>query len=153
MAERLSTIATQAIAKSLGNMAAETFTCGGTLPAPSKVHLSFLNSSGEWNTSSLQDIELKQILQTIDKTCHDAYALDSEKFFTSFQLSESNVLGEISSFLQPELNIRAELFKLNVCISPTGCLAHSDTSSGGSMFGMWREGGRLHFILTKGRAE
>lgn len=92
------------------------------------VHLSFMNRAGAWNTATLpglQDATLQQLLETTDKTC----ALDQEEFFTSFQLSDTNILSEISRPEQAE-PIRAKLWKLNVCTALTK--AHVQGARGGA---------------------
>ena len=61
-----------------------------------------------------------------DKSYRDAYALDPEKFTTSFHLSHTDILGEVRLLLVPDvLNIRAELYKMNIYTGPTGCFKGS----------------------------
>ena len=63
--------------------------------------------------------------------------LDTDKCLSSFQLSNTTILGEIRALLVPNVvNIRAELYKINVYTSPTGCFKpHVDTPRGSNMFG------------------
>ena len=121
--------------------------------APTKVQLNYLNKTGQWSGATfpgLEDADLQQILESspvasfgrgketvTDKSYHDACALDPEKFTTSFQLSDTDILGEVRLLLVPDvLNIRAELYKMNIYTGPTGCFkAHVDTPRGGKMFG------------------
>ena len=54
-------------------------------------------------------MEEKQLLR---KLYRDAYALDSEKFLTSFQLSDCGILAEVHvPLVQDQFNIRAELYE------------------------------------------
>lgn len=73
----------------------------------------------------------------IDKSVRDAYVLDTNKCISSFQLSNTTVVEEIRALLVPDvINIRAELYKINIYTAPTGCFkAHVDTPRGGNMFG------------------
>lgn len=141
------------VIESLGDIATGRFTCGGTLQVPTKVQLNYCNNTGGWNGATfpgLTDADLQQMLESsavasfgrgkelvVDKDYRDAYALDPEKFTTSFHLSNTRILGEIRLVLVPDvLNIRAELYKMNIYKAPTGCFkAHVDTPRSGNMFG------------------
>ena len=149
----LEEMANSQIVKSLGEVATERFTCGGSILTPSKVQAAYLNKVGQWNTVAfpgLQDADILKLIESssvasfgkgketvTDKSYRDAYALEPEKFFTSFQLSDCGIIGEVRVSLVPDvLNIRAELYKMNVYSGPTGCFkAHVDTPRGGDMFG------------------
>ena len=146
-------MANSQIVKSLGEIATERFTCGGSIPTPSKVQVTYLDKVGQWNTVAfpgLQDADILKLIESssvasfgkgkvtvTDKSYRDAYALEPEKFFTSFQLSDCGIIGDVRVSLVPDvLNIRAELYKMNVYSGPTGCFkAHVDTPRGGNMFG------------------
>lgn len=103
------------------------------------MQLNYLQNNGLWadlNFPGFQDSELQQLIQAssvasfgkgkeevTDKAYRDAYALDPSKFLTSFQLSNS-------------VDVRAELYKLNIYTGPTGCFkSHVDTPRGHNMFG------------------
>ena len=151
--QKLTEMAASTIIQSLGKIATDRFTCGGTLRTPTKVQLNYLNKTGQWRGATfpgLEGADLQQILESstvasfgrgketvTDKSYCDAYALDPEKFTTSFQLSHTDVLGEVRLLLVPDaLNIRAQLYKMNIYTGPTGCFkAHVDTPRGGKMFG------------------
>ena len=149
----LEEMANSQIVKSLGEIATERFTCGGSILSPSKVQMAYLDKDGHWNTVAfpgLQDADILKLIESssvasfgkgketvTDKSYRDAYALEPEKFFTSFHLSDCGIIGEVRVSLVPDvLNIRAELYKMNVYSGPTGCFkAHVDTPRGGDMFG------------------
>ena len=151
--QSLGEMANSQIVKSLGEIATERFTCGGSILTPSKVQVTYLDKVGQWNTVAFPGLKDADILKLIesssvasfgkgketvtDKSYRDAYALEPEKFFTSFQLSDCGIIGEVRVSLVPDvLNIRAELYKMNVYSGPTGCFkAHVDTPRGGNMFG------------------
>ena len=153
MAQSLGEIAKAQIVQSLGKIAAERFTCGGTVPTPRTVQVAYLNKDGQWNGVTfpgLQDADFQKIIESssvasfgkgketvTDKSYRDAYALEPEKFLTSFQLSECGILGEVRVSLVPNvLNIQAELYKMNIYTAPNGCFkAHVDTPRSGNMFG------------------
>ena len=136
----LADIANAEIIQSFGKMAAERFTCGGTLPTPPKVQVTYRNKDGHWNGVAfpgLQDADILKLIESSSvasfgegkETATDAYALERENFLTSFELSDCGILGEVRVSLVPDvLNIRAELYKMNVYSGPTGCFkAHVDT--------------------------
>ncbi len=155
MDKSLEEITEAAILKDLGKIATERFTCGGALPSPPRVQLNYLNKTGLWcgaTLPGLQDAHLQQILESCtidsfgkgeesvtDKSYHDAYALDVDKFTCSFELCQTEILREIQALLAPDFpSIRAEKYKLNVYTSPAGCFkAHVDTTPRGdnNMFG------------------
>ena len=117
------------------------------------MQLVYLNKSGLWNSAAfpgLKDGDIQQLLESskvasfgkgkeavIDESVRDAFALDTDKCLSSFQLSNTTILGEIKALLVPNVvNIRAELYKINVYTSPTGCFKpHVDTPRGSNMFG------------------
>ena len=151
----LATGCVSAIMESLGEIATGRFSCGGTLKTlcPTGVRLTYLGKSGQWNGASfpgLTDTDFKQLLESssvasfgrgketvTDKSIRDAFVLEPDKFLTSFRLPETSVLEEIRMLLAPGVtSIRAELYKMNIYSSPTGCFkAHVDTPRGGNMFG------------------
>ena len=87
------------------------FTCGGTIATTADVQLNYLRNDGQWNGVTfpgLHDAEFQHLIESsivasfgkgkenvTDKSYRDAYALDPKKFITSFQVSSSDVLGEI----------------------------------------------------------
>ena len=131
------------IIKSLGDIAAERFTCGGTL-STSQVQLVYCNN-GSWSEATFPGAtgtDLRNIIKSstfasfgkgketvTDKNYRDAYALEPKDFMTSFQLCDSGILGEVCACLCPEsLHIRAELYKMNIYTAPTGHFkSHVDT--------------------------
>ena len=139
--------------KALGDIATGTFTCGGVVCQYSTVVVNYLNKSGTWNKVEFRGVEgpdLQQMLESsavasfgrgketvIDKSYRDAYVLDPEKFVTSFQLTDTGILGEVRRLLVPDaFDVRAELYKLNIYAAPSGGFkAHLDTPRGGNMFG------------------
>ena len=155
------------------------FACGGSLQGFTPVKLNYLLNNGQWadvNFPGFQTSEMQQSIQAssvasfgkgkekvTDKAYRDAYALDPSKFLTSFQLSNSGILGEICSFLAPDaVDVRAELYKLNIYTGPTGCFkSHVDTPRGYDMFGSlvvclpsqlssyqtWRSASMLRLVL------
>ena len=141
------------VIRNLGHLATSRFTCGGALLTPATVQLAYLNKSGLWNGAAfpgLKDGDIQQLLESskvasfgkgkeavIDKSVRDAFVLDTDKCLSSFQLSNTAILGEIRALLVPNVsNIRAELYKINVYTSPTGCFKpHVDTPRGSNMFG------------------
>ena len=141
------------IIQSLGKIGTERFTCGGTVPTTRIVQVNYLNKDGQWNGVTfpgLQDADFQKIVESsnvasfkdgeeivTDKSYIDAYALEPEKFLTSFQLSDCGILGEVHDSLLPDvLNIKAELYKMNIYTAPTGCFkAHFDNPRSGNMFG------------------
>ena len=152
MATNLESQSQSSIISALGEIPTGTFTCGGTLQTP-QVHLNYLDKTETWRAASfpdLQDANFQKILEScdvssfgkgkeavIDKSYRDAYVLAPARFTTSFQLCNTGILGEIQLLLAPDvLNVRAELYKMNVYTAPTGCFkAHVDTPRGGNMFG------------------
>ena len=109
--QSLGEISNTTIVQSLGKIATERFTCGGTVSTPHTVQVNFLNKNGQWNGVTfpgLQDADFQKIIESsiiasfgkgketaIDKSYRDAYALEPVKFLTSFQLSECGILGEV----------------------------------------------------------
>ena len=151
--QSLEKITNTQIIRSLGKIATERFTCGGTVPTPRTVKFAHLDKDGQWNGVTfpgLQNADFQKIIKSsnvasfgkgketvIDKSYRDAYSLEPEKFLTSFQLSECGILGEVRMSLVPDvLNIQAELYKMNIYTAPNGCFkAHVDTPRSGNMFG------------------
>ena len=152
-ADSMKHLAMSAIIKSLGDVAAEKFTCGGRLFTPSQVQLVYRSKDGSWNEAVFPGVtptELGKIVQSsalagfgngketvTDKSYRDAYALEPKDFLSSFQLSDSGILGEVCRCMYPdEVNIRAELYKMNIYTAPTGQFkAHLDTPRAVNMFG------------------
>ena len=49
-----------------------------------------------------------------EQDCQGAYQLNSDSFFTSFQLCSTTILNEIESLIQPNRSIQAEIDRLNI---------------------------------------
>ena len=142
-----------AVLKGLGEAAKGIFTCGGSLETPSSVQVAYLSPAGQWNGATFPGVtggDFQHLLEAskvasfgigsekvTDKSYRDACVLEPHQFLASFQLCDTDILKEIQSLLVPDvLNIRAELYKLNIYTAPSGCFkAHIDTPRGGEMFG------------------
>lgn len=117
------------------------FTCGGTLDAPSKILLNYLQATGEWNVAMFQGLrDIQPLVASSGKgnaTVIGSYGLDPKTFTTSFQLCDTDILGDIRLLLAPDApSIRAKLYKMNISTAPSGCFkAHMDTPHGGNIFG------------------
>ena len=153
MAASLQGASCAAIVKGLGKTATGIFTCGGTLQTPHTVQLNYRNKFGKWDEAAfpgLKDADFQPMLESskvasfgrgketvTDKSYRDAYVLEPDQFLSSFQLSDTGILGEIRMLLVPDvLSIHAELYKMNIYTAPNGCFkAHVDTPRGGNMFG------------------
>lgn len=152
MATSLQAASESSVIQALGDIALSPFTCGSATPSPRQVQLNFLTKAGAWasTTFPLNDVDLAQVVETstfasfghgketvTDKSYRDAYALEPEKFLTSFQLCNTSILGEIRQLLVPDVSsIRAELYKMNVYMGPTRHFkSHVDTPRGAGMFG------------------
>ena len=153
MASSLKERSSAAVLAGLGEAATGIFTYGGALQTPSTVQLNYLNTAGQWNGATFPGVtgdDFQQLLKSAkvasfgigsetvtDKSYRDAYVLNPHQFLTSFQLCETDILKEIQSLLVPDvLNVRAELYKMNIYTAPSGCFkAHVDTPRGGEMFG------------------
>ena len=73
----------------------------------------------------------------IDKNLHGAFKLDHnlKDFMTTFQLSDTSILGEIGVIIPNHASLQAELYELTV-YAPGGFLkAHVDESQSEYMFG------------------
>ena len=65
--QSLRKMANSQIIKSLGEIAAERYTCGGTILAPPEVQLSYLDKDKQWNTVAfpgLQDADILKIIES-----------------------------------------------------------------------------------------
>jgi len=127
------------IVKSLGELAesiSSKFACGGELSSPDKVRLLYRNKCRELREvvfPDASDSDAQQLLDACsiasfgrgdqlvtDRSYRDALKLDPDNFATSFQVSDTSILLEITMIMVPDLHcIRAELYKLN--IYSTGC--------------------------------
>lgn len=106
-----------AVIEELGKAATSQFSCGGTLSVRQKIQLNYLDKSGQWNGITfpcLQDQHFQKLLESSnvvanslkegtatdqsDILVRDAFVLEPEKFTTSFQLSNSHILGEIQVY-------------------------------------------------------
>ena len=149
----LKTACESTIIKELGEIATGRCSCGGMLQSPPTVLLNFLGKSGQWIGTTfpgLGEEDFKQLLEAsevasfgrgaetiTDTSIRDAFAMGTDKFTTSFQLSNTSLLQEIRMLLAPDaMSVRAEPYKLNIYTAPTGCFkAHVDTPRAGNMFG------------------
>ncbi|KAL6041578.1 Fe2OG dioxygenase domain-containing protein [Balamuthia mandrillaris] len=72
----------------------------------------------------------------LDPSYRSALQLSSEHFFTSFHVSDYDILDKIKGILSPNSEkIRAELYKLNIYPVGGHFKAHVDTPRGHDMFG------------------
>lgn len=127
-----------AVIESLGKIATGRFSCGGTLQSPHTVQLTYLKKSGEWSGVTfpdLNDTNFEELLESssvasfgrgkemvTDRSIRDANVMEPGNFLTSFQLSNVSILREIQMLLAPDvMDICAELYKMNIYTSPTGC--------------------------------
>lgn len=149
----IQTLAVSTIIKSLGDISMEKFTCGGSLYTPSQVQLVYRGKDELWSEATFPGVtatDLGKIIKSstfasfgkgketvTDKNYRDAYALEPKHFLSSFQLSDSGILGEVCACLCPDnLNIRAELYKMNIYTAPAGHFkSHVDTPRTENMFG------------------
>ena len=112
-------------------------TYGGTLQTPEKVQLSYVNKSGQWSGVTFPDIkstEFQQLLESSKATVFHGqkgcptdksyciYILEPDRFMTSFQLSDTSILGKIQML---EGCIAAKLCQLNIC-TVGGCFRGLD---------------------------
>ena len=58
----LADIANTEFIRSLGKLSSERFTCGGALPKPSKVQVTYLNRDGQWNGIELLFLVCKMLI-------------------------------------------------------------------------------------------
>ena len=56
--------------------------------------------------------------------------LETEKFLSSFQLSDTGILEEIRAILLPNASFRTELYQMNIYTSPTNHFPCGDSTSG-----------------------
>lgn len=127
MAASLAVASKSSFIEALGDVATGRFTCGGTLHTLPKVQLTYMNKAGAWCGAifpGLEGADFQQFLESSaleekrqqlasGRSYHDAYALDPEKFLTSF--SPADILREIQLLLAPDvLNIRIELYKMKI---------------------------------------
>lgn len=150
MATSLKESSHSVIVKELGNIGTGGFTCGGTLQTPPTIQLVYIDKFGHWNGATfpgLGNADFQQMLESsnvasfgkgketvIDQSFR---VLETEKCLSSFQVSNTSILGEIKALLVPDVvNIRAELYKINIYTAPAGRFkAHVDTPRAGNMFG------------------
>ena len=136
----LAEISLSSIVKSLGDMAASRFTCGGNT-SREDIRVNCINKTGIWSEVNLSsEANLQEMIESADIASFgrgNEYSLDPNKFFTSFQLSNTSILENTQQLLVPDiLDIRAELYKMNIYTGPAGCFkAHVDTPRGGNVFG------------------
>ena len=153
MATSLKAASHSTLVKGLGETATGRFTCGGTLQTPHTVQLNYRSKSGQWSGATfpgLKDADFQPMLESskvasfgrgkeivTDKSYRDAYVLEPDQFLSSFQVSDTDILGEIRMLLVPGVvNVRAELYKMNIYTAPNGHFkAHVDTPHGADMFG------------------
>ena len=137
----------------LGRSIASQFCCGSTLSSPEQVNLVYQSSDG-FPSLLFPGVELTAMQQLMsvcsvasfgvgckevtDLSYRNALKLQPDRFLTSFQLSDTPILGEIQKLMMPDMrgSIRAELYKLNIYSGPGGHFkAHVDTPRSSQMFG------------------
>ena len=148
------------IVMSLGQQArsiASRFCCGGMLSLEDDVKLAFEKSGDERScvTFPVSDHKYLQELldvcsaasfglgekQVTDKSYRDALKLEPERFQTSLQLCNTQLLVELQNIMMPDMYpniqyVRAELYKLNIYSGPGGHFkSHVDTPRSSEMFG------------------
>ena len=146
--------AAHTIVESLGETASivSRFCCGGTLNSPEQLKLVYENDDGNWCSVTFPGVQpalLQQLLsvcsvasfgvggeEVTDKSYRDALKLDPKRFLSSFHPWDAQLLATIQQSMFPDLQIRAELYKLNIYSGPGGHFkAHIDTPRSGDMFG------------------
>ena len=159
MAVKLETTAHDKIVSNLGKLAESIyskFCCGGMLDTPHTVKLAYLKKTGDSETSSpvvfpgASESDVQQLLDAAsvasfgvgselvtDRSYRDAYKLDPDRFFTSFEICNTTILDEITTLMVPDIHhLRCELYKLNIYTAPGGHFkAHVDTPRSEQMFG------------------
>ena len=61
-------IANAEFIRSLGKLSSERFTCGGALPKPSKIQVTYLNRDGQWNGVAFPGLQDTDILKLIESS-------------------------------------------------------------------------------------
>ena len=159
MAAKLETVAHDNIVLNLGKMAENinsNFCCGGILDSPRTVKLAYLKKTGDSETAApvvfpgASEADVQQLLDAAsvasfgvgselvtDRSYRDAYKLDPDQFFTSFELCNTTIPDEITTLMVPDIRqLRCELYKLNIYTAPGGHFkAHVDTPRSEQMFG------------------
>lgn len=128
--ETIQSLTSSAISKFLGDInSTERFTCRGRIATTSEVQLVYRSQDGSWNEVCFPGVtatDLSKIIESAtftreetDKSYYKSYNMSD--FLSSFQLSESGILGEVHACLSPhDLNIRADLDKINIYSAPPG---------------------------------
>ncbi len=152
---RLEDLAKEKVAENLGRLAesiSDQFSCGDSLESPEKVQLVFKTKLGSWREAVFPGATAHDIQQLVDacsvasfgiddqqvtdRSYRDAYKLDPDLFTSTFQLSNTPILGEITTTTVPNSHhIRAELYKLNVYAKGGHFKAHVDTPRPNQLFG------------------
>jgi hypothetical protein len=133
------------------------FACGGslTIDKPVRIHFTERGNQGSTAANGVVTIpqdsnhDMKQLIAACepsgfgkgkelvhDETYRSAFELSTDRFFSSFQLAEHDIMSEIHRLLAPNAaSVRAKPYKLNVYKQGGFFKAHVDTPRGGNMFG------------------
>lgn len=132
--------------KALGDLAANIFTCGGTLDAHPEVRVTYRNETKSWSEATFPALQEAAVFPQIRSVGFDLISyfprgedlmtefptrgfpvadksnrIDPKEFFTSFQLSATSILNEVHLLLTPAISdIRAKLYKMNIYTASTG---------------------------------
>ena len=158
MAAKLETVAHDNIVLNLGKLAESidsNFCCGGMLNSPDCVKPTYLEKTGDFTAAPVvfpgaSEADIQQLLDAAsvasfgigselvtDRSYRDAYKLDPDQFFTSFELCNTTIPDKITTLILPDIpHLRCELYKLNLYGAPGGHFkAHVDTPRSEQMFG------------------
>ena len=159
MGAKLETVAHDNIVSNLGEIAesiGSNFCCGGMLDSPRTVKLAYSKKAGDSETAApvvfpgASESDVQQLLDAAsvasfgvggklvtDRSYRDAYKLDPDQFFTSFELCNTMIPNEITTLIVLDTpHLRCELYKLNIYTAPGGHFkAHVDTPRSEQMFG------------------
>ena len=150
MAAKLKTVAHDNIVLNLGKLAESidsNFCCGGLLNSPDCVKLTYLEKTGDFTAAPVvfpgaSEADVQQLLDAAsvasfgigselvtDRSYRDAYKLDPDQFFTSFELCNTTIPDKITTLILPDIpHLRCKLYKLNLYGAPGGHFkAHVDT--------------------------
>lgn len=133
------------------------FACGGCVELDKPVRIQFTQAEGSSSSTGVTEFPSsadsakamddlvaacepatfgrgKQLV--LDTDYRAAFAISTDRFLTSFHLSEYTIISEIHAQLVPAAaSVRAKLYKLNIYKQGGFFKSHVDTPRGGSMFG------------------
>ncbi|KND04556.1 uncharacterized protein SPPG_00280 [Spizellomyces punctatus DAOM BR117] len=133
-----------------------TFACAGAIKLKDPIRIYYESNSPDSEESktirtvTLPNNDLKELVdscqpatfgvgktEVMDESYRKALKMDADKFASSFQLSETDILHTIKEVLLPHSKhaLQAELYKLNVYQEGGFFKSHKDTPRGNGMFG------------------